>query len=287
RFPPSRILSPVDFSKPSLAGLELAVALARRFRASLDLLYVQEIPLSLLGMGDGEALGASALVRQMGEFRRWRLDMLRQAASGLPEKRVQVHSATGGVPEEVVSLARRRRDGLIVMGTHGYAGAGRLLAGSVTESVVHRCEVPVLATRGVLRGALCRRVLVPCNLEPYADEALRYALELARAFGARVTALYVAAPEPRTSRALLQEHLRRVLPRGAAAVEAVAAVGDPRTVVPEQAERGDFDLVVLSAHRKPIFRSLALGSTAENVLRHCPVPVLAVPSAVVGGRAAA
>lgn len=50
-FPPKRILVPVDLSKPSLAALEAAKVLARRTGATLDMVYVQDLPLSLLGVG--------------------------------------------------------------------------------------------------------------------------------------------------------------------------------------------------------------------------------------------
>lgn len=41
RFPPPRILVPIDFSEPSISALEDAKLLARSFGASLELLYVQ------------------------------------------------------------------------------------------------------------------------------------------------------------------------------------------------------------------------------------------------------
>ena len=38
------------------------------------------------------------------------------------------------------------------------------------------------------------------------------------------------------------------------------------------------DLVVLVAHRKSLLGDMVLGTTVERVLRHCRIPVLAIPS---------
>ena len=42
-------------------------------------------------------------------------------------------------------LERQRAHQLIVMGTHGRRGLSRMLLGSVTDSVIRRAEIPVLA----------------------------------------------------------------------------------------------------------------------------------------------
>ncbi len=50
-----------------------------------------------------------------------------------------------GTPHtEIVEYARRNDIDLIVMGTHGHSGVGRLLLGSTTERVIRKTSVPVL-----------------------------------------------------------------------------------------------------------------------------------------------
>lgn len=45
----------------------------------------------------------------------------------------------------------------------------------------------------------------------------------------------------------------------------------------DYAEEKGFDLIALSTHGRSGFRRLVLGSVAEHVLRHAPVPVLVFP----------
>ena len=50
---------------------------------------------------------------------------------------------TGDPADEIVALAEEEKADLIVMGTHGRTGLGRLLMGSVAEAVVRCAPCPV------------------------------------------------------------------------------------------------------------------------------------------------
>jgi len=281
KFPPSRILVPLDFSELSLTALENAKDLARRFGSSLDLVYVQTMPLSLDGFQlDGGAALVPGLMQQMDDFRRWREDKMRQALSNFPASRAKVRSLLGWPPVKIANLASGRGPDLVVMGTHGYGGLDRALFGSVAEAVVRRAEVPVLTTHPTAKLRMLK-ILVPCNMEGYADKALAYAIEWGRRLGSRVGVLYVAPNSMREEYAkkLLANHLETVLGKKVAGkLDIFVRHGDPRQEILESAARGKFDLIVISAHRKPVLSEFVLGSTAERILRHSPIPVLSIPS---------
>ncbi|HVE13332.1 MAG TPA: universal stress protein, partial [Elusimicrobiota bacterium] len=167
---------------------------------------------------------------------------------------------------------------LLVMGTHGRSGIARLFMGSVTEAVVARSSVPVLALRQPARRI--RRVLAPVNFADYSDAGLVYAAALAAALRARLTALYVREAGANDGDPLLRlnERLLR-LPGKPALPEAPAAKvrqGHPAAEIAREAV--EHDLVVLTAHSKGLLRDALLGTTVERVLRASPAPVLAVPS---------
>jgi nucleotide-binding universal stress UspA family protein len=59
-----------------------------------------------------------------------------------------------GIPaEEIVKVASDRGCDLIVMGTHGRTGVGRLLLGSVAEEVMRKAPCPVLTLKHPLPAA--------------------------------------------------------------------------------------------------------------------------------------
>ena len=54
----------------------------------------------------------------------------------------------GGAPADtILDVAKTTSSDLIVMGTHGRRGFSHVLAGSVTEAVLRRGTIPVLAVR--------------------------------------------------------------------------------------------------------------------------------------------
>jgi nucleotide-binding universal stress UspA family protein len=137
-----------------------------------------------------------------------------------------------------------------------------------------------------------RRLLVPYDFSRDADRALATALGLARRESARVTVLHVVSPIvlpkgfPPTATfcpptpALLAELRRRLDRRIARAtggrrtppVIGRVVAGDPhRSII--AATRGA-DLVVMGTQGLTGISHLLIGSVAEKVVRHSPVPVL-------------
>jgi nucleotide-binding universal stress UspA family protein len=119
---------------------------------------------------------------------------------------------------------------------------------------------------------------VPYNRQPYADQALLYALAFARSCGGKVTALGVVTGDLASAHKAFGEHLKSVAGKNYARITPHVILGDPKHAILDQARRGGFDLIILSAHRKRLLSRFILGSTAENVLRHSTIPVLSVPS---------
>ena len=111
RFPPKKILVPLDFSENSVTAWKQAAALAERFGARVEGLYVQEWLHSAMGLGVGEPRAtAQASLRALGSLR------LRLGPGA------DVRSVTGSVNETILSWGRHLGFDLIVMGTHGRTG---------------------------------------------------------------------------------------------------------------------------------------------------------------------
>jgi len=144
----AKILVPVDGSPTSNQGLDEAIELAKLTGAKLKLLHVLDLwsfatapeagmgatpeLLTLLKEG-GEAILAAARARV-------------EAAGGRAETRL-VDSLAGRVCDLVIDEATRWGAELIVIGTHGRRGVGRLMLGSDAEQVVRLSPVPVLLVR--------------------------------------------------------------------------------------------------------------------------------------------
>lgn len=272
RFPPKKILVPLDFSDSSVTAWKQAALLAERFGARVEGLYVQEWLHSVMGLGLGEPRATA----QAGH--RARENLLSLLGSG-----ADVRSATGPVNETILSWGKNLGFDLIVMGTHGRTGLERAVKGSVAEVIIRNSSIPVLVVRKELTPRW-RSVLAPINFERYSMDGLLFAAKAAEALGARLTLLHVlnaplyadatAMEGPKQLLAKAVEKLPARL-RHACRPKLSLAFGKPAEEISSAAQEAD--LVILAAHQKGALHDAILGTTAERVLRHCRKPVLAVP----------
>jgi nucleotide-binding universal stress UspA family protein len=134
------ILVPLDGSLLAEAALTPAVELAREKGAKLRLLRAAEA--HTFPMADPTEAQVTA-VRDAEIYLaevRYRLQQM-----GLAE--VEVSVWYGAPAQAIVETARSTKADLIVMSSHGRSGLGRLVLGSVTESVLRSTAVPILLIR--------------------------------------------------------------------------------------------------------------------------------------------
>lgn len=221
-----------------------------------------DVPLPLPDAGPGQA---RVLERR-----------LREAAAGFPSERTTVRTVHGWPVRAL--LERAEGAGLVVMGTHGYAGLDRALLGSVAEAVVRASRTPVLTVRESRTPLKIARILAPWNGTPYATSALRYARVLAGSLGAELRVLRVvpAGYSIRRSRHGQWRRLETLLDGAEWSLR--VRVGEAREQILQEANSGRYGLLVLSAHRRRFSTDVVLGSTVERALRHSLIPVLSFPS---------
>jgi nucleotide-binding universal stress UspA family protein len=139
------VLHPTDFSELSEDAFQAACRLARDHGARIIVLYVRA-PALMVGPV-GEAVPTVPDPVQTPDDVKSRLSALHVLD---PALEVEYRVADGNPAAEIVRLAQAEGANLIVMGTHGRRGIGRLLLGSVAESVLRRAPCPVLTLRGPL-----------------------------------------------------------------------------------------------------------------------------------------
>jgi nucleotide-binding universal stress UspA family protein len=139
-----RILHATDFSRASAPAFAEALELARQERARLLVVHVM-VPPSPFVAGEAPTSWLELEARARRDARR-RLGAAVAAAerAGIA---VEGQVVEGAPAEAIVRLARRDRADLIVIGTHGRSGLGRLFMGSVAARVLQLARCPVLTVR--------------------------------------------------------------------------------------------------------------------------------------------
>jgi len=133
------ILFPTDFSETSQYALHLAFALARDCQARLIVLHVATPP-SFVTYGEFEKV-----FQESSGYRHELEEKLRQCQK--PDCTAEFQLQEGDPGDEIIHVAQGTPCDLIVMGTHGRTGLGRLLMGSVAEKVLRRAPCPVLTIK--------------------------------------------------------------------------------------------------------------------------------------------
>jgi nucleotide-binding universal stress UspA family protein len=134
-FPIHMILHPTDFSERSANALQLACALGCDYGARIVILHVVAPPAIIYGdwiVPPDPHESSSQATEQ--------IEHLEIPAASRAERRVE----EGDPALTILQVAGEINADLIVMGTHGRTGIGRLLMGSVAEEVVRRAVCPVL-----------------------------------------------------------------------------------------------------------------------------------------------
>jgi len=137
------ILVPHDFSDHSTTAVDVAAAWARDLGAEVTLLHAVE-PVVYPEFYAVDLLPDEMISR----LRPRSEEALRRAAEKhLEGVTVNVDVVVGRAGDTIVAEAASRNHDLLVMGTRGLSGLEHLLLGSVAESVLRRCALPMLAVR--------------------------------------------------------------------------------------------------------------------------------------------
>ena len=137
----SRILLPVDGSRPSDAATDMAISIANGDNATVILLHVRKTVPTGLGQPNAtdllEHLTKEAEVVM--QHYRGRLE-----AAGVDFQELVVG---GNVGEVIANVAETEQCDLIVIGSKGKSDLEGLILGSATHKVLHATKLPVLVVK--------------------------------------------------------------------------------------------------------------------------------------------
>jgi nucleotide-binding universal stress UspA family protein len=141
-----RIMVAVDGSQTAKRGLQEAINLAKDQKAQLAIIHVIDI---VVVFGAGQFPGA--YIEATRDFARETIEAARTAAraAGIEPHILSPEIVTSGyhVADTIAEHAVDWKADLLVIGTHGRRGVGRMLLGSVAERVVRTSPCPLLLVR--------------------------------------------------------------------------------------------------------------------------------------------
>jgi nucleotide-binding universal stress UspA family protein len=268
-FPPRKILVPTDMGAASQSALQYARFLHERFETAVSVLHAEHIELppyfSNAQLGD--------LKRELKKLSRNTAEYVKKDSESvlgfLPDVRIVESSPTDAILEQT----KGNEFGLIIMGMHGHSTVERLWMGSVTERVLRRSNVPVLAVRRDPSKAPIQRILCPMNPSETGKQALEYAVMISKEMNAELIVLHVVekGEEPLTC-PLVDEQIQKTC-----SVKEISFHGNAAKTIAEASNDLKPDLLVMGAERKASKLGEFFSSTTTGVMQLAIGPLLVIP----------
>ncbi|HEX6292014.1 MAG TPA: universal stress protein [Herpetosiphonaceae bacterium] len=294
------IIVPLDGSAFGEQALPLASAIAGRSGAALHLAHVH-VPMSAPVYMPGMPVIDPELHSLSREHERSYLEGIAQRLPDTLRERTRVVLLDPPVAVALGEYAAGLPADLIVMTTHGRGGLARVWLGSVADRLVRHSTTPVLLLRpreaeAEQQIATFRRILIPLDGSPLAEQMLPPALALGQLMDARYILLQVVEPfdvhgfTPGLDIAMLEREVIRERHAQARAYLAdvierftlseyqpqtqILDAHQPAHAILEAVRLYACDLIALATHGHGGFARLLLGSVVDKVVRGSDVPVL-------------
>ncbi|MBN1135318.1 MAG: universal stress protein [Anaerolineae bacterium] len=298
----TRILVPLDGSPLAEQALPCAVTLARGMGAELVLLRAVWILPDILEILDESTVELNAVVDELEAEANSYLGAL---ADQLREAGLSAYSVVrrGPAAEAILDYAEQMNIDQIVMATHGYSGIKRWTHGSVAERVLQTARTPLFLVRASEQDldsdwrqpVRCRRILVPLDGSPAAEQILPTAVTVAKAMSGdlilfQVPIVHVSGwmtgewylpiqgmldTAEGDAHLYLSTIAGRLMEQGLHVVTATGS-GSVADCIVEYAEANRIDLIAMCTHGRTGLARWALGSVADRVLRASSAPILLV-----------
>ena len=280
------ILLATDFSPISEAAFQYAEAVARRFGSKLHAVHV--VPPSAYKYVPG---GAGEIPWDLDEQEaKKEMEHLDERMKDLPHETTLVR---GNITEAVRTLSVAKNADLVVIGTRGRKGLGRVLLGSIAESIFRQSACPVLTVGPKVMTEApqeieLKRVLFATDLSEESLAAAGHAFSLAQEFQAELVLLHVVKLplEPLESQGVIiaerERKLHKLFPADAelwCKPECFVMFGDPARSILGFAKEKSADLIVLGVRGAAGKLGLAThvgNAVAHEVVSHAVCPVLTV-----------
>jgi len=300
------ILVPLDGSTFGEHALPLAMSMARRLDASLNLIHVH----SLLDATYAELQVFDNTLDQ--ELRTKERDYLHTIQKQVQD-RLSVPVSIRNVDGEVATVIRDQADSLranwVVMTTHAKGPMGRFWLGSTTDELVRSLAIPLILVHPQSHAPdlghehVIQHLLIPLDGTPLAEQILEPAMTLGKAMKADYTLLRVVTPvypmtlpaEPAIFGSVATDIMERVekihvdLKREASdyldtvamrmraedlkVLTRVTVEEQPGVAVLDNA-KPPIDMIAIETHGRSGLSRLLLGSVADKVIRGSKLPIL-------------
>jgi nucleotide-binding universal stress UspA family protein len=280
------ILFTTDFSSVSEGAASYALKLASNHQARIFALHVR--PPDIYGMAPPESW---PVLREAGE------EQAKAQAAQLDgyfgEVAHEVIVAEGDTWDSISACIAKNNIDLVVMGTHGRRGLGKVLIGSVAESVLRNAPCPVLTVNAHVqlspeRVVAMKRILLATSFSEASELAAAYAISFAQENQSQLDIVHVIESQkagelvhPSELTAGCTTRMKGLIPAEAdlwCEPHTMIEVGDPAEQILSVAKARRTELIVMGVKAAALVPGVTHipWATAHKIISAAECPVLTV-----------
>ena len=262
---------PIDFSKDSLKGLEMAVLFSQKKTVNIQMVYVQK-------SSDDYHPGSFEEEIRFAEIQFNKILSEYKDKLGNNSK-LKYIIKKGRIYKEIVNQADSYKDCVIAASTHGASGFEEFFIGSNAYKIISATGRPVITISRNNCPKDIKKIVVPIKMDVDTRQKVPFAADVAELFGAEIHLISVSTSKNKkivdrlnayvaqSSNYLKKRKLEHVIKK---------LYGENlATITTNYAEAINADMVVIMTEKGSGINVL-LGTYAHVMFNTCPVPVLSI-----------
>ncbi len=265
------IIVPIDFSKESLKGLDLAILLSSTKKCIIQMVYVQRKSLDYNpGSKEEERKYAEKEFEKIQENYKDKL---------FKQVELKYIIKTGRIYREIINQVESFKDSFVVTSTHGASGFEKFFIGSNTFKMISATSKPVFTIREYTVPDKISKIILPLDISSDTRQKLPFTAEIAKWFNAEIHVITITSLNTEDINKKLSAYSNQVcdyLKNQGIKYSTASLIGTNLTdLIIDYSETVKANLVSIMSEQATDGKFI-MGTAAQQMLNKAIVPVLSI-----------
>lgn len=268
-----KILVPTDFSKESEYALKVAAKLAKTYGSEIYLVHLLDLPIQEVDpLSSPSELPAAMFFMELANKKLEAL-MTRDYLKGL---KLHVTIKPGNPFNGIMSVCKKNKISIVIMGSHGSTGIREVFIGSIAEKVVRNSDIPVMVVKKEHDNFNVKQIVFASDFKKESKHTYKQAIEIAKLFKAKIYLLMVNTPNNFKTTAEANKRIQEFV-KGIAFKNFTINIYNDESIeagILNFAGEIKADLIGISTHGRQGLSHFINGSLSEDLVNHAKRPVI-------------
>lgn len=197
------LIVPIDFSKESLNGLELALLFTKKQYTNIQMVYVQK------KSSDYNSPGYFADEKVYAE-KKFKEILSKYESKLKNESKLRYIIKAGSIYKEVVNQVESYTEAMVIASTHGGSGFEEFFIGSNAYKIISATNRPVMTIRKNKCPGDIRKIVLPIDITVDTRQKVPFTVDLASLFGAEIHVVTISSSNSKKHKQRLDAYGRQV-----------------------------------------------------------------------------